>query len=110
MAGELNVSSAADCTLVLNVSAMDLGLWLEASEASYLDYTILSFDAESSNLTLEMANEMLSHDGEINAQILEGDFANGLLTVRLGLVPEPAILAAILGVTTLAFAIRRRAR
>ena len=57
-----------------------------------------------------MANEMLSHDGEINAQILEGDFANGLLTVRLGLVPEPAILAAILGATALAFAIRRRAR
>ena len=57
-----------------------------------------------------MANEMLSHDGEINAQILEGDFANGLLTVRLGLVPEPTILAAILGATALAFAIRRRAR
>ena len=110
VAGELNVSSAADCALVLNVSAIDLGLWLEASEAPYLDYTILSFDAESSNLTLEMANEMLSHDGEINAQILEGDFANGLLTVRLGLVPEPAILAAILGATALAFAIRRRAR
>lgn len=110
VAGELNVSSAADCALVLNVSAIDLGLWLEASEAPYLDYTILSFDAESSNLTLEMANEMLSHDGEINAQILEGDFANGLLTVRLGLVPEPAILAAILGATALALAIRRRAR
>lgn len=110
VAGELNVSSPADCALVLNVSAMDLGLWLEASEASYLDYTILSFNPESSNLTLEMANEMLSHDGEINAQILEGDFANGLLTVRLGMVPEPATVAAILGATALVFAIRRRPR
>lgn len=110
VAGELNVSSPADCALVLNVSAIDLGLWLEASEASYLDYTILSFDAESSNLTLEMANEMLSHDGEINAQILEGDFANGLLTVRLSMVPEPATVAAILGAIALAIAIRRKAR
>ena len=70
----------------------------------------MSFDAESSNLTLEMANEMLSHDGEINAQILEGDFANGLLTVRLSMVPEPATVAAILGAISLALAIRRRAR
>lgn len=110
VAGELNVSSPADCALVLNVSAIDLGLWLEASKASYLDYTILSFDAESSNLTLEMANEMLSHDVEINAQILEGDFANGLLTVRLSMVPEPATVAAILGAIALALAIRRKAR
>ena len=53
---------------------------------------------------------MLSHDVEINAQILEGDFANGLLTVRLSMVPEPATVAAILGAIALAIAIRRKAR
>lgn len=108
VSGELNVSSASDCALALNVSAIDLGMWLEAAEVSYLDYTILSFNADSSNLTADMVSEMLSHDEKINVQVLDGDFANGLLTVRLGMVPEPAAVAAALGAIALAFAIRRR--
>ena len=69
---------------------------------------ILSFNTGSSNLTADMVSEMLSHDEKINVQVLDGDFANGLLTVRLGMVPEPAAVAAALGAIALAFAIRRR--
>ena len=89
----------------LNISSEDLGVWLETYEVEYLDYTILEFGF--SNISADEASKMIkAADGRVAANVLQGDLADGKLTVRLSLaaVPEPAAVAAILGALALTFA------
>ena len=98
----------------LNVSSYDLGAWLEASDAQYMDFTILEFG--STNIASKSVAEMLKLSEGVNAEVVEGDFADGKLTLRLSLaqVPEPAAAAALAGAFSLVFAMgftgRRRGR
>lgn len=88
----------------LNVSSYDLGAWLEASDAQYMDFTILEFG--STNIASNSVAEMLKVSEGVKAEVIEGDFADGKLSLRLGLaqVPEPAAAAALAGTLSLVFA------
>ena len=98
----------------LNVSSYDLGAWLEASDAQYMDFTILEFG--STNIASKSVAEMLKLSEGVKAEVVEGDFADGKLSLRLSLaqVPEPAAAAALAGALSLVFAAgftgRRRCR
>lgn len=92
----------------LNLSSADFGAWLEAAGLEYMDYTIVEFS--DTNVSAGELAEMLSMDGGIKAEILEDDFADGKLTLRLELaqVPEPAAFAAAMGAAVLIAAARRK--
>ncbi len=94
----------------LNLSSADFGAWLEAAGLEYMDYTIVEF-AETNVSAGELA-EMLRMDGGIKAEILEDEFADGRLTLRLELaqVPEPAAFAAIFGAFALGCLVLRGRR
>lgn len=98
----------------LNVSSYDLGAWLEASDAQYMDFSILEFG--STSIASNSVAEMLKVSEGVKAEVIEGDFADGKLSLRLGLaqVPEPAAAAALAGTLSLVFASgftgRRRCR
>lgn len=92
----------------LNLSSADFGAWLEVAGLEYMDYTIVEFS--DTNVSAAELAEMLSMDGGIKAEILEDDFADGKLTLRLELaqVPEPAAFAAAMGAAVLIAAARRK--
>ena len=92
----------------LNLSSADFGEWLETAGLEYMDYTIVEFS--ETNVSAGKLAEMLSMDGGIKAEILEDDFADGKLTLRLELaqVPEPAAFAAAMGAAVLIAAARRK--
>lgn len=92
----------------LNLSSADFGEWLEAAGLEYMDYTIVEFS--DTNVSAGELAEMLRMDGGIKAEILEDDFADGKLTLRLELaqVPEPAAFAAAMGAAVLIAAARRK--
>lgn len=92
----------------LNLSSADFGAWLEEAGLEYMDYTIVEFS--ETNVSAGKLAEMLSMDGGIKAEILEDDFADGKLTLRLELaqVPEPAAFAAVMGAAVLIAAARRK--
>ena len=92
----------------LNLSSADFGEWLETAGLEYMDYTIVEFS--ETNVSAGELAEMLSMDGGIKAEILEDDFADGKLTLRLELaqVPEPAAFAAAMGAAVLIAAARRK--
>lgn len=92
----------------LNLSSADFGAWLEEAGFEYMDYTIVEFS--ETNVSAGELAEMLSMDGGIKAEILEDDFADGKLTLRLELaqVPEPAAFAAAMGAAVLIAAARRK--
>lgn len=92
----------------LNLSSADFGAWLETAGLEYMDYTIVEFS--ETNVSAGELAEMLSMDGGIKAEILEDDFADGKLTLRLELaqVPEPAAFAAVMGAAVLIAAARRK--
>lgn len=94
----------------LNLSSADFGAWLETAGLEYMDYTIVEFS--ETNVSAGELAEMLSMDGGIKAEILEDDFADGKLTLRLELaqVPEPAAFAAIFGAFALGCLVLRGRR
>lgn len=107
VAGGVNVLDPTRGTFLVNVDPYDLAMWLEASEVSYLDYTVMSFDENSSNITIDVLNQMLVAEDGVDVKVIEGDLANGLLTLRVS-VPEPSAIAAIIALASLGFAMRRR--
>ena len=104
--GAMNVMGNFE--LELNLSSADFGAWLETAGLEYMDYTIVEFS--ETNVSAGELAKMLSMDGGIKAEILEDDFADGKLTLRLELaqVPEPAAFAAAMGAAVLIAAARRK--
>lgn len=49
---------------------------------------------------------LVAEDG-VDVKVIEGDLANGLLTLRVS-VPEPSAIAAIIALASLGLAMRRR--
>ena len=107
VAGGVNVLDPTRGTFLVNVDPYDLAMWLEASEVSYLDYTVMSFDENSSNITIDVLNQMLVAEDGVDVKVIEGDLANGLLTLRVS-VPDPSAIAAIIALASLGLAMRRR--
>ena len=101
------VAGASPLALELNVSAYDLQAWLEASEIDEWSADLMSFAAEGSNVsaddfTLKLQDGII---GKISISELNGI---STITANLSLVPEPAEIAAAMGLAALAFAALRR--
>lgn len=89
----------------LNVSAYDLGLWLDEEGVEYLDFDLITFG--STNMGKEDIS-VLTQD-RVFCEILALD--SGKLTARLSLqVPEPAAIASIFGFLALGLGALRRRR
>ncbi len=101
-------ATAADLTFFINMTKSEFDSYLES--ATELNYDIMSFQTEDSSFntpTLSFADSQLTGVLSLNA-----DDSTGITTVKLTIttaaVPEPATVAAILGVIALAFAAYRR--
>ena len=101
------LTGASPLALKLNVSAYDLQAWLEASESDEWSADLMSFATEGSNVsagdfTLKLQDGII---GKISISELDGI---STITANLSLVPEPAEVAAAIGLAALAFAARRK--
>ena len=107
-AGAMNF--AGDFEFEINLASADLAAWLEESGAEYLDYTIVEFG--DTNITAGELAEMLKTCDGVMAELIEEDFANGKIALRLSAaaVPEPAVISSILGALALGCAILRGRR
>ena len=102
-------ATAADLTFFINMTKSEFDSYLSES-ATELNYDIMSFQSEDSSFntpTLAFADSQLTGSLAFNA-----DDSTGITTVKLTIttaaVPEPATVAAILGIAALAFAAYRR--
>ena len=101
------VAGASPLALELNVSAYDLQAWLEASESGEWSADLMSFATEGSNVSADDFTLKLQDGitGKITISELDGI---STITANLSIVPEPAEIAAAIGLAALAFAARRR--
>ena len=101
------VSGASPLVLEMNVSAYDLQAWLEASERDGWSADLMSFATEGSNVSADDFTLKLQDGitGKISISELDGI---STITANLSIVPEPAEIAAAIGLAALAFAARRR--
>ena len=102
-------ATAADLTFFINMTKSEFDSYLSES-ATELNYDIMSFQSEDSSFntpTLAFADSQLT--GSLS---FDADDSTGITTVKLTIttaaVPEPATVAAILGIAALAFAAYRR--
>ena len=101
------VAGASPLVLELNVSAYDLQAWIEASERDEWNADLMSFATEGSNVSADDFTLKLQDGitGKISISELDGI---STITANLSIVPEPAAVAAAIGLAALAFAARRR--
>ena len=101
------VAGASPLVLELNVSAYDLQAWIEASERDEWNADLMSFATEGSNVSADDFTLKLQDGitGKISISELDGI---STITANLSIVPEPAEIAAAIGLAALAFAARRR--
>ena len=101
------VTGASPLVLELNVSAYDLQEWLGASERDEWSADLMSFATEGSNVSADDFTLKLQDGiaGKISISELNGI---STITANLSIVPEPAEIAAAIGLAALAFAARRR--
>ena len=101
------VSGASPLVLELNVSAYDLQEWIGASESDEWSADLMSFATEGSNVSADDFTLKLQDGitGKISISELDGI---STITANLSIVPEPAEIAAAIGLAALAFAARRR--
>ena len=101
------VSGASPLVLEMNVSAYDLQAWLEASERDEWNADLMSFATEGSNVSADDFTLKLQDGITGKISISELDSIS-TITANLSIVPEPAEIAAAIGLAALAFAARRR--
>ena len=101
------IAGASPLVLELNVSAYDLQAWIEASERDEWSADLMSFATEGSNVSADDFTLKLQDGiaGKISISELDGI---STITANLSIVPEPAEIAAAIGLAALAFAARRR--
>ena len=101
------VAGASPLVLEMNVSAYDLQAWIEASESDEWNADLMSFATEGSNVSADDFTLKLQDGitGKISISELDGI---STITANLSIVPEPAAVAAAIGLAALAFAARRR--
>ena len=101
------VTGASPLVLELNVSAYDLQAWIEASERDEWSADLMSFATDGSNVSADDFTLKLQ-DGIIGKIIISELNGVSTLSANLSIVPEPAAVAAAIGLAALAFAARRR--
>ena len=101
------IAGASPLVLELNVSAYDLQAWIEASERDEWSADLMSFATEGSNVSADDFTLKLQ-DGIIGKIIISELNGVSTLSANLSIVPEPAAVAAAIGLAALAFAARRR--
>ncbi len=101
------IAGASPLVLEMNVSAYDLQAWLEASESDEWSANLMSFATDGSNVSADDFTLKLQDGiaGKISISELDGI---STITANLSIVPEPAEIAAAIGLAALAFAARRR--
>lgn len=102
---------AQDAKLVfdINLSAEDLKMYLEAIGEEMLQWDIMSFETDDSNI-VEDDIILMTQSGIEGTLDFVADQSSGLTTVyvELAMVPEPSTVAAILGAAAIAYALIRR--
>lgn len=102
---------AQDAKLVfdINLSAEDLKTYPEAIEEEMMQWDIMSFKTDDSNI-VEGDIILKTQSGIEGTLDFVADQSSGLTTVyvELALVPEPSTVAAILGAAAIAYALIRR--
>lgn len=102
---------AQDAKLVfdINLSAEDLKTYPEAIEEEMMQWDIMSFKTDDSNI-VEDDIILKTQSGIEGTLDFVADQSSGLTTVyvELALVPEPSTVAAILGAAAIAYALIRR--
>lgn len=102
---------AQDAKLVfdINLSAENLKIYLEASREEMMQWDIMSFKTDDSNI-VEDDIILKTQSGIEGTLDFIADQSSGLTTVyvELALVPEPSTVAAILGAAAIAYALTRR--
>ena len=102
---------AQDAKLVfdINLSAADLKMYLEAIGEEMMQWDIMSFKTDDSNI-VEDDIILKTQSGIEGALDFVADQSSGLTTVyvELALVPEPSTVAAILGAAAITYALIRR--
>lgn len=107
--GVTKSSAASQITFDINITKEDLQIYLEALGAETIEWDLMSFKTDDSDLGLAdiILKTQAGIDGKLN---FLADDSSGLTTVQLslGAVPEPAAVAAILGAIALSLAAWRK--
>ena len=93
----------------INISKDDLQMYLEVLGAETMEWNLMSFKTDDSDF--DLADIILKTQAGIDGELsFLADDSSGLTTVQLslGVVPEPALAAAILGALALSLAAWRR--
>ena len=93
----------------INISKDDLQMYLEVLGAETMEWNLMSFKTDDSDF--DLADIILKTQAGIDGELsFLADDSSGLTTVQLslGVVPEPALAAAILGALALSLAAFRR--
>ena len=93
----------------INISKDDLQIYLDTLGAETLEWNLMSFKTDDSDF--DLADIILKTQAGIDGELsFLADDSSGLTTVQLslGVVPEPALAAAILGALALSLAAWRR--
>lgn len=104
-------SESSKIVFDINISKQDLQIYLEALETDMKEWDLMSFKTDESDFAISDIVLQTQTGIEGKLDFLE-DVNSGLTTVRLslGIVPEPAVAAAIFGALALACAARRSKR
>ena len=96
-------------TFDMNITKDDLQMYLEALGAETMEWDLMSFKTDDSDFALTdiILKTQAGIDGELS---FLADDSSGLTTVQLslGVIPEPAAVAAIIGAIALSLAALRR--
>lgn len=97
-------SGASNLKIEINVSAYDLGVWLDEEGAEYLDFDLITFGSTN----IDKDDILAVTQNGVLCELLALD--SGKLTARLSLgnIPEPAAVAAIFGALALALGLAAR--
>ena len=102
-------STGAQIVFDINISKDNLQIYLDTLGAETLEWNLMSFKTDDSDF--DLADIILKTQAGIDGELsFLADDSSGLTTVQLslGVVPEPALAAAILGTLALSLAAWRR--
>ena len=102
-------STGAQIVFDINISKDNLQIYLETLRAETIEWDLMSFKTDDSDF--DLADIILKTQAGIDGELsFLADDSSGLTTVQLslGVVPEPALAAAILGTLALSLAAWRR--
>lgn len=101
ISGNFSTTGSGELVFDLNFDEIVVRDLIEGSEDKKYTYDLISFDGKS---YIENTNFVFEDD----YGTFSYDFENGMLTISLNPIPEPAAIAAILGAIALGVAARRR--